>query len=586
MATSELQWTTIDDFSPGIYSAPGRRSPIVTGFSGIRPFAPLGSCTDDSYGCLPGPDGRSLVPGFYLDPNDASRPVFQTADLSDVDAPTNGPYIINGYGHQNYGGLLTHHAVGVLYRQVISQSMALKLFRKLIPTSSDIMHSLVSGNTNLQYAGMTFAFTRMATASPYTAAGQPIVAWGHGANYLTMGATGVFPNPSLPGTTASALLGTPGHVIAHQNRLLVLESDATALYQFGAGESISTTAERISFTDPANSNVMGTQQQAFYPENSSGYAAWASLSASSLFMVKRSGGAVLFEGDFKAPRVTVLPGVQPTGDLWTIAAASPVGVVYGSQYSGLWAWQGGASAVKISRQLDDNFWRHNQTDAREYFDDTNNNGGVIVGPNLQVFNWNDHLFVSGGWIYHIPTGSWWRLDSPTDSTKQYMWYGIDYGINVTVSSDAFDVPFLIAMHPKAQQSGSDFFTGRRYNLGKYASSWLWRSTRIRPPGASPSKSMSLKEVVVVAQRDASASGTASIQVKTYSADSGSVVNTTSAQTIPTSANAIALRFLVNVEAESVAVEVIAANSTDGIPAPIVHEIRLGWQEHNLAKAIV
>lgn len=587
MATNDLQWTTIEDFSPGIYSAPGTRSPLVTGFSGIRPFAPLGSCTDASYGCLPGPGGRSLIPGFYTDTSEVSpgRPAFQQSDMNDANAPTNGPYIVNGYAAQNYGGLMCHHVCGVLYRANTTNFMTLKLFRALgNVATTDIMRTLTSANTTKQYAGMTFAFTRMDTASPYTAAGQPVVAWGYGGNYTTMGEAGVFPDPTAPTVTASAVFTDKGLVFAHQNRVLLLVADGNAFYSFGNSQNISTSYERLDFTDPANSNVMGTQRQTFYPEDSSGYAAWASLSASSLFMVKRTGGAVLFEGDFKAPRVTVLPGVQSTGDLMTIACASRVGVVYGSKGAGLWAWQGGATAVKISQQLDDNFWRHNQPDTIEYFDRNDNNGSVIVGPSLQVLPWNDYLFVSGGWIHHIPTGGWWRLDDSTNSSKQYLWYGIDQSIFQNYSSSSLRVPFLYATHPVMQQSGSDFYAARRYNLGKYASSWLWRSTRIRPPETRPSKNMGLKEVVVVAQRDASASGNATIQVKTYKADSGTVVNTTAAQTIPTAANAVALRFLVDINAESCSVEIIAANSSDGQPAPIVHSIHLGWQEQNLLKA--
>lgn len=575
MPGSDPQWLVIDDFSPGIYSAPGARSAFNTGFASRMSSAPLGAANIETYGCLPAAGGRGLVPGFYKDVADNSI-CFAEADLAD--ANDNPPYIVAGLEIGNYPSLQTPKVVGILYRASTTNFMTLKLFRDVL-TGSTLMRTVTSAFSAAQYAGITLAFTRMATAAPYTTAGQFVVAYGFNLNLAVIGEVGVFPDPTAPTVTGVATMGSRGMILAHQNRVVRLTGTG-ASGSFGAGLVLLDALERIDFTDPANSNVMGTQQQAFYPEATTGIAAWASLSASALLLIKRFGGAVLLEGDIAAPRTSILPGVQSAGNIMSRACVSPLGVIYASEGNGVWAWNGGASSVKISGQLDDFFYRHLQTDAVTYFDSHAGNPGYRDGPGFQALYYNDYIFVSGGWMHHIPTGGWWRLDDPTVATNQQMWYGVDLNEIESAGGNTFTMPTLYAMHPKANLvSGTTYRTGYKYYLGKFASTWFWRSHPIKV--GDPDSDVNMSEVVVVALRDASGTGTSRITVKVYD-HAGTV-----AQTIgPTTVAGVMkpYRFPLEVHGDFLEFSILAENTTDGVPAPMVSEVRVGYRQGTLQPA--
>lgn len=66
---------------------------------------------------------------------------------------------------------------------------------------------------------------------------------------------------------------------------------------------------------------------------------------------------MVVNGDIEAPNsVLFLPGIEPTGDIYGMAAAAEAGLFYCSTHRGAWLWNGGNTSQKISRQLRDDFF--------------------------------------------------------------------------------------------------------------------------------------------------------------------------------------------------------------------------------------
>ena len=128
-----------------------------------------------------------------------------------------------------------------------------------------------------------------------------------------------------------------------------------------------------------------------------GYGCAGSISAGELFIVKKRGGGLVVTGDIFSPNVTVLPGVTSVGGIWGAAHSGPAGFAYCSFDNGAWLWNGGSTAQKISKQLDDQFFL-----PVEFYRMQSNNYGFFVRCIA------DRIYFSNNWMYDLNTGSWWR----------------------------------------------------------------------------------------------------------------------------------------------------------------------------------
>jgi hypothetical protein len=159
---------------------------------------------------------------------------------------------------------------------------------------------------------------------------------------------------------------------------------------------------------------------AFQVNNPSTPGAWGSVTSGDLLVVTNSSGAYIVSGDFFQPSVTYSPGVQPTGGATGQASFTPLGLIYASEDNGVWVWDGGAVAQKISNQLQDNFYYPTRGPA----------GGSAQNYNQGSFYSSladgDFIYFSNNWIYCISQGSWWQLGPlvTLDTLTDYplMWY--------------------------------------------------------------------------------------------------------------------------------------------------------------------
>jgi hypothetical protein len=142
------------------------------------------------------------------------------------------------------------------------------------------------------------------------------------------------------------------------------------------------------------------QRSTFTQGQMAGYGAIATVSAQELLLVKHRGGAIAVSGDLDFPTVHSFPGVIGSNGASVIPAYTPVGLVYGVLDGGIYAWQGGDTARKLSTYMDDNFW---YITPEGYF---SNDGKFDV--------WGDWILVTGNWLYDTVSDSWWLIEDRDD----------------------------------------------------------------------------------------------------------------------------------------------------------------------------
>jgi hypothetical protein len=184
-----------------------------------------------------------------------------------------------------------------------------------------------------------------------------------------------------------------GQTIVHQSRIFVL---AGVDYGYPAGGGFATN-ENLNFTDPPLSASMGDQQTVLVAEEPFGYGCAGSISAGELFLVKKRGGGVVLIGDIvTSAQVTMLPGVQPTGNIYGNAASTPMGFVYCSFDNGAWVWNGSNTSQKVSQNLDDGFFL-----PPEFSPMASNNYAFYVS------SFGDKVYFNNNWLFDTRTGGWW-----------------------------------------------------------------------------------------------------------------------------------------------------------------------------------
>lgn len=559
-AASDLQWTTIDDFSPGIYSAPGY------GFAGGLQAPPGAAQSADTFRCVPAANGKGLGPG----PGYSSTVTMPVAILAEATGITSTGFYITGFQAYGLQPTVTSYLVGFNYR-VSTPTRRQKVVS--LDNGANYLITTISGVGCIM--GIGFAPTRMNPTTPYITPGNPTM----GCSVMSDQIAGnrilfVFPNPTAPGNnTLNFTVGIGGNILGHQGRLVVLVDNAYTV-NGGGGSQLFMPGEEISFSDPVNSNTFPAtlQQQIFWPENLSGYGAWGSLTAGSLLLIKRAYGAVLVEGDIAAPRVTNLPGVQGTGNIVTDAGVTQLGVAYIADRNGLFVWDGGAGSKKISTQLQDYFYREGSLAAG--IDVTGTDSGTIIpgsfgGPTVQTLQWHDYIMVSGNWMYHIPTGGWWRLDdiSTASGQRDHLFYR------------QTSLPFqLAASLVRTSGTTATQNIANIYSSIVPATSWSWHSHPIR---VSNDEDVELSELILVGQRDTSATGTSTFTVTIYNQDG--TTQSVTPWTVTASARPDHIRLPVSGIGSHLEFKIVAANSSTA-PAPVLHSVAIGYR--NLIQAPV
>lgn len=202
--------------------------------------------------------------------------------------------------------------------------------------------------------------------------------------------------------------GRSGWFFSHQGRFIFLENLGLQSNFSNADTNFTTLlgVNLISFTDPPQTNSLGTQRQIFGNTFCDSFTTVGVMSSGELLMVTENNGGVVVSGDVFSPYITTVPGVTGTGRMFGNSAITPAGMAYLSNPSGLWAWNGGASSQFLSPQLMPNFWQSSGAYS-----------GISIADvtRFNVTFFNNWIVCPDNWILDLTTNGWWILYPPTQN---------------------------------------------------------------------------------------------------------------------------------------------------------------------------
>lgn len=541
---SRLKWAALDDFRPGIYSQ-SQYSLSGVGLPAGKGYAQPAN----TFRCIALPNG-GLAPLPKRQPTAPTPPVDGPADPNVltpfyiVGFHAYGPVLSTGAGSGSVDEV--HVAIEYIYNNAGTNQRRLRWQRYRLFDNAGGWDAIIALNSaatgvGLPFQGhaMSFGDSRMATVSPYTAVGSPVV----GTSWRAIGTGGeqrvwAYPDPSAPSANTPLALSTTqsGLLVAHEGRLVL----ATFIAQQAHGGTANCSFnEAINYTDPSNSNVWTTPGSVYAPENPYGYGCLASVNTSELLLIKNKGGAVLADGDLDAVSITRLPFVQPCHNLFSKPAVSPSGLYYPSYDKGLWKWNGGNGSSKVSNQLNDDFL--------QLFP-------PFVNLEACVEPWADWILTSNNWLLDSSNGGWWRLEDP--SVIQYLWFSSSF-----IGSGMYAAPVS-----RANQTDTYF---DQFFVNQNVTNFSWQS---HPLPWSINRRVRIREVVVRAM--AANGGTVTVSFSGQTQDTHDVVSIP--VTIPSASLPQKIRKAANFSAEDVQVRIVSDGATH--EAPTVFEVQVGYEE--------
>lgn len=539
----QLQWIDINDFTPGIrtkldYPA----SPLVAA------PARLGEAqATNTFRCIALPNGGlGPMPRVVAEP---SAPI-----IADAPAVT-GTYHITGlfpFGPVGPQTIFVDDLFLTVEYLTATPSRRFKWFRLALhtigfPTNTLVDLTSTASPTVPTFQATTQGATRIHPTDP-TIPGNPVVAtsWGTTGNPAADRNVWTFPNPATPAVTGvSTLALRSGNLVFHQGRIVMLEFNS---YSFGGGGGDAIpTDENVCFTNansPLATMTASAAAQVFVPEFPNGYLAVGSISAGELFLIKNQGGGVVVSGDIADPTVTRLPGVVTAGGTSQGHAASlPSGLFYMHRL-GAYLWRGADTSTKVSNQLEDTFWL--VPDAEFY--------GI---RRWQAAEWGEWVLTTGNWIYDTITDGWWRLEDP--SLYTVMWCGRGYDATLMWTTAGRYTNATAANVIKGWSRTNTAFT------------YSWQS---HPIPKSINRLLDIREVVVRAQ------GTGTVTI-TLTGITGDTPAQPEVFTFTSASAPQLIRKTCYCKGENITVRIQSDSGGVVNPAPIVYEVRLGYNEVQL-----
>jgi hypothetical protein len=374
---------------------------------------------------------------------------------------------------------------------------------------------------------------------------------------------GIFPNPTDNNLTDSGFLGGTHdgtadrvfwrscHLTAHQGRMVALTREPK---RTGKNASNSDTwgviSESVNYSpvqDFYGTLGFGCFEQAQFGEEKpfrSGVV--ASITADEIIFIKDREGAILVRGDLDNPTVVQLPYVESTHGAYSIPAKTNFGLVYGTA-NGVYVWEGGESSRHISPQMEGWFWNHDT--ALNY-----------LGNRGRFAWWNPWVVVPNNFIYDSRTESWWRLDSPA---------------NTTVSCNVADVVnsgnrLYLFPHKLAQDAAPMWYTAAPDVL---ANTYTWQS---QPLVESRTRVITVQEVHILATPGSTTAATITVTLTGYGANGTPVTPVVTTFTLAANRNPQMLHkdVVTNFQATHIQVHITANANNTGVPAPKIHSVSL------------
>lgn len=540
MTTDNLEYLTINDFTPGIRhrvniggagdsskSPPGAADPLATfrcialPGGGLGPLPKLVQTKTRASLAIASGDSINRISGFHVTgpmqnlDNDSS---FAGVDNVEVHLAYEA---IDGSNHRWYWEML----------EVWDDAAVVNILNFLVTHP---------GTFGTWYRPTAFVDARL-HATDATQMGDLFVVAGWHPDDMdaTANIWRIFPDPDAPGTLSTQTiydLNETTLMVQHQGRIVSIDDH---VFQHGAG-GYWIVNDQLVWTNVnlPTSGVPTTDFGVFTQGPVSGYGAVCSASAQELLLVKHRGGATTISGDIDDPTVFSLPGVSSTRGAVTYGVYTPIGFIYGVKNGGVHAWTGGDRSEKISKFLDDDFYMMRPSNWRAF------DGKFDI--------WGDYILCPKNWLYDIITESWWRIEDPAD-------YQIFQWSSAPQSSMFYGAPATYVA------GGAIYY---RFDGSTPVSDYEWKSQYLAP---TIDRIIEVREISVRAL--AADSGTSTVTI-TLSDEAG---NTQAETFTPTHTDLPKLlRKNTNFRGSGLKVKIDAA-TTGSNPAPTVLEVNIGYR---------
>lgn len=281
------------------------------------------------------------------------------------------------------------------------------------------------GDDNTSWATGAIPAEEVALTSFTTDTGQTDYPTGVDTSVDTFsGCIGIFPDPlTLQDTPLSTDYWYPRYIggrvslpgwmsIAHQGRAVM-----ASLLSRGFGDGYNLVLDRISYSPVYNAGLaaatsapLTTQFPEDYrssiagDENMNPIGVLGSIQASELLVIKHNKGGVLMRGDLDNFEAVALPYIESTHGPICHGIATPLGFVYGSR-NGVFAWAGGQTSDRLSKQIDGYFWEHDPTLA-------------YTGVQGRMTYWSPYVMVPNDFMYDTESQAWWKLEDSSDTGRE------------------------------------------------------------------------------------------------------------------------------------------------------------------------
>jgi hypothetical protein len=576
-----IQILTIQDFSPGIYRySLGNASnslPLT-----YAPNAPLGSAAQ-AYRCMNKP-GIGLIP----------FPAYSTYATFTVPVPSGStswsPPLIN-VGMGSVGEQFTDNNSAYLnisdsqtlqvqdlvmaafsgYGNAAAQGNNTNTFLRVIPNSTGtgfLPQEIVGPVTTVylenypyvnRYMSVSFSLTLMNISINYLQY-YLIASYNYFASAPFSGVL-ITPNATTVGSLIAELNGSAYGVYGHEGRVLIFTISYAPVYTTNSLPTggIAPNAynsgfnEQIYYTDPPQSPNVPDYDPNFFPaEVASGYGAWGSISTGELFLVRRAYGGMVINGDFAAPSsATKLPAVVGTGNVIQRGTMAANGMIYVTEYDGVYVWNGGNTSSKISTQIpDDATLRPEMTNAI----------GVQVHHDIQ----NNMVFFANNWVYDVISNSWWQSENPSV---------INFA---TFTRSQSNSRFMWAMPGIGTGTNNNVFPLYGFDWTSRASSWFWLSN---PLPVSVGNLVTIAWVEIVVSNPTSAPCTFTVTPQSPSGQTPIAYGNQPQSvtfTIPATASGYRVSGRFGYTDYNVQLSVTAANTNTALSGPVLHQINVGY----------
>lgn len=594
MSAKQREWSIIDDFRPGIFQRPSHH-------------LPRGAAVEEgTYGCKSNESG-DLIPGpvlsnfWQIDDISVNEPEFETVENGGTG---HGLYWITGlqiahpvFSDGNVVGINQNNSeLFVAFEYIVNTDNRHRELWRFHRHTGETWEQIYDETDTFPYeetykpARATMGVTRSNSAAPLES-GPSVLVVCQGDGILK----------GFPDDTASAVTGTvnldkpgalfpqPDMVTVHQGRVVVFPLSLTAfgldvvyahnelMYWFAVND----------YTTLSSALTGSYFSVLFGYETPAGYDFAISLSANELLLMKRYGGAVMVRGDLDHPQAINLPNVKSPGFSESWPVQTGLGLIYVVDNDGVYTWKGGDTSDLLSPGLYDNFWRSTR------------DRPVAPGNNIwraasKLTLFGDLIVTPNNWFYdtiHAPGasqggGGWWRLNEaatffppdPEDPESVGSWATTKIGFHNEADWTGrwlYQTPWAIRY-----AEGDDVLW--EWDRALPNTSYAWKS---QPIAESIDRQINVREVVAVV------SGHGRVNITVYGrAEDGSpdTLRSDSIQEIFVDSDfPIVVRRDIALKGALVQLELTSnedngEGGTAGFGAPVVHELRLGYDPREQA----